>query len=132
MRLEMMKEQWKRDNISSDELGLGVTIVAVVLGDDVGHVAEDEGRQVERKDAGFENTDNDGEQLGSARKEVLVVAGDACPPGIYVGAEGESDEVVELGMEVVGDVWGGEQRGNRGRMGEQKSACERLRGHRMD
>jgi len=82
VRLEMMKEQWKRGNISSEELGLGVTIVAVVLGDGVGHVAEDEGRQVKSKDAGFESTDNDSEQLGSVGKEVLVVAGDACPPRI--------------------------------------------------
>ena len=129
MRLEMMKEHRERGDISSDELGLGTAIVAVVLGDDAGHVAEDEGRQVESKSAGLENANNDGEQLGSVGKEVLVVAGDACPPGVYVGAEGEGDEVVELGMEVVGDVWGGEQRGNCGGMGEQKSACEGLRGH---
>jgi len=53
VRLETMKEQWERGDISGDELGLSVTIVAVVLGDDVGHVAEDKGRQVESKGAGF-------------------------------------------------------------------------------
>lgn len=62
--------------------------------DEDGEIVKYEWCKVSGLDAGFEGTEDGGEDGGDVGEELLVVAGDFCPPWIYVGAEGESDEGV--------------------------------------
>jgi hypothetical protein len=85
--------------VGGGELGGGITVVAVVLGEDGGEILEDKGGEMKSKKAGLESSDDGSEDTGRVGQKELVVAGDFCPPGIDVGAEGESKKVVELCLE---------------------------------
>ena len=76
-----------------------------MLDDDGGDVVEDEGRQVESEGTGLEDADDGGERVGCLWKQVPVVAGDFCPPGIHVRTEGKRNKIVEFVVEVLGNSW---------------------------
>jgi hypothetical protein len=116
--------------ICSCGLRSGVAVVAVMLGEDGWDVLEDERRKILGTDALVEGADYVGEDGGDLGQQVLVVAGELGPPGRDVGAEGEGDEVVELGGEFWGDIRGGEEGGRLvARLGVEEEAAGEGRRH---
>jgi hypothetical protein len=127
VRLEVVEEVGKgrgaARGIRGGDLGGCVAVVAEVLGEDGGRVMEEEGGKVEGQGAGLEDADDGGEYAGDLWEELLVIAGDLRPPGADVGTEGEGEEVVELGGELWGEIRGGEERGDVGRMVREEDAA---------
>lgn len=98
-----------------------------MLGDEGGNVAKDEQRKVCIEKPPLEGVDgmrDDGRDLG---KKLLVVSGELGPPGVDKRAECESDQVVNLVVELGRAGGREEQRGQVGarwEVGEEQTSRE--------